>query len=68
MCGEEKRQENLINLYKYLKGGHREYEASLFLVVSSERTRGNGNGHRLKRKRFHLNIGKHYFTVSVTEH
>ena len=35
-------------------------------MVPSGRTRGNG--HKLKHRRFHLNIRKHFFTVKVTEH
>jgi len=35
-------------------------------VVPSDRIRGNG--HRLKHRTFHLNIGKCFFTVRVTEH
>lgn len=31
-----------------------------------DRTRGNG--HHLKFRRFTLNVGKHFFTVSVTKH
>jgi len=35
-------------------------------VVPSDRIRGNG--HKLKHRRFPLNISKHFFTVRVTEH
>ena len=35
-------------------------------MVPSDRTRGDG--HKLKHRRFPLNIRKHFFTVKVTEH
>jgi len=35
-------------------------------VVPSDRTRGNG--HKLKHKKFSLNMGKKFFTLRVTEH
>ena len=35
-------------------------------VVPSGRTRGNG--HKVKHRRFPLNIGKYFLTVRVTEH
>jgi len=57
---------DLLYTYKYLKGGCQEDGAKLFLVVPSDRTRGNR--HKLKHRKFLLNMRKNFFPLRVTEH
>jgi len=59
-------REDLINSYKYLKGGCQEDGAKLFSLVPSDRTRGNR--HKVKHRKFRLNMRKNFFTLRVTEH
>jgi len=56
---------DLRNAYKYLKGGCQGDGAKFFSVVPSDRTRGNG--HKLKHRKFCLNMRKNFFPLRVTE-
>lgn len=57
---------DLTNLCKYLKGESQQNGARLFSVMPSART--GGSGYKLKRRRSHLKIRKHFFTIQVMEH
>ena len=57
---------DLISTYEYLQGGCLVDGPGLFSIVPSGRTRGNG--HRLEHGKFHLNVRKNFFTLSITEH
>ena len=57
---------DLLNAFKNLQGGGQEDGARIFSVVPSNKTRGNG--HKLKRRKFRLNVRKNIFLLTVTEH
>lgn len=48
------------------KGGCTADRKRLFSGVPSDRNKGNG--HKMKHRRFSLNIREHFFTVRVTEY
>ena len=65
--GKRRQRGDLVNVYKYLKGGGRQMdEARLFSVVHSDRTRNNGL--KLEHRRFCTNTWENFFMVRVTEH
>ena len=64
--GKRRLRGDLINIYKYLKGGGRQVgKARLFSGVCSERTRSNGL--KLEHRKFCTNMWKNFFVVRVTE-
>lgn len=59
-------KENLINIYKYLKGGCQESVSRLFVVVPMNWKRSNRQ--KVMRRKFHINMWKKTFIVWVIEH
>ena len=65
--GKRRLSGNLINVYKYLKGGGRQMdETRLFSVVCSNRTRSDVL--KFECRKFHTNMQKNFFMVRVTKH
>ncbi|PKU38558.1 hypothetical protein llap_11140 [Limosa lapponica baueri] len=56
----------LIAAFQYLKGAYRKAGESLFTKACNDRTRGNG--FKLEKSRFRLEIRNKFFTVRVVEH
>ncbi|KAK4828642.1 hypothetical protein QYF61_000290 [Mycteria americana] len=65
-CKEGKWATRMIKGLEHLMEGAKRREPGSFQLVSSDRSRGNG--HKLKHRRFPLNIRKHFFTERVTKH
>lgn len=57
---------DLINKCKYLNEDAKKTEPDSFSVIPNARK--NGNEHKQEHERFHLNIRKTFFIVSVTKH
>ena len=64
LFSQEKRRQkgDLINIYKYLKGGRQMDEARLFSVDCSTVTKGNRQ--KLEHRKFHTNTEMNLFIVS----
>jgi len=62
---EKRLRGDLINAYKYLQGGCQEDGARLVFMLLGDRARGNG--HKLKHRKFQMNMRKN-FTLRVTEY
>ena len=52
--------------FQYLKGAYKQKEERLFMKVDSDRTRGNG--FKLRKGRFRLDMRRKIFTQRVVTH
>uniref|UniRef100_K7EZH6 Reverse transcriptase domain-containing protein n=1 Tax=Pelodiscus sinensis TaxID=13735 RepID=K7EZH6_PELSI len=57
---------DMIAVFRYLKGFHKEEGENLFILASEDRTRSNGL--KLQQGRFRLDIRKKFLTVRVVKH
>lgn len=59
--GKRRLRGDMIAVFRYIKGCHREDGQELFSMATETRTRNNG--YKLQLPRFHLNIRKNFLTV-----